>query len=111
MGEAVGKIYVERHFPPEVKARMDVLVANLVEAYRQSIATLEWMGEATRQRALEKLEAFTPKIGYPVEMARLLDVRHRSRRSDRQRAGRERVRVRRASCTRSASRSTATSGS
>ena len=66
MGEAIGKIYVERHYPPEVKARMDVLVANLVEAYRQSITDLEWMGEATRRRALEKLDMFTPKIGYPV---------------------------------------------
>ena len=66
MGEAIGKIYVERHYPPEVKDRMDVLVANLVEAYRQSITDLEWMGEATRRRALEKLDAFTPKIGYPV---------------------------------------------
>ena len=66
MGEAVAKIYVERHYPVDVKARMDVLVANLIEAYRQSITGLEWMGEATRQRALEKLDAFTPKIGYPV---------------------------------------------
>ena len=66
MGEAIGKIYVERHYPPEVKARMDVLVANLIEAYRQSITDLEWMGEATRARALEKLDSFTPKIGYPV---------------------------------------------
>jgi len=66
MGEATGKIYVERHYPPEVKVRMDVLVANLIEAYRQSITDLEWMGEATRLRALEKLDAFTPKIGYPV---------------------------------------------
>jgi putative endopeptidase len=66
MGEAIGKIYVERHYPPEVKARMDVLVANLVEAYRRSITDLQWMGEATRRRALEKLDAFTPQIGYPV---------------------------------------------
>jgi putative endopeptidase len=66
MGEALGKIYVERHFPPEAKARMDTLVASLLEAYRQSITTLEWMGTETRQRALEKLDAFTPKIGYPV---------------------------------------------
>ena len=66
MGEAVGKIYVERHYPAQVKARMDVLVANLVEAYRQSITDLEWMGEATRVRALDKLDAFTPKVGYPV---------------------------------------------
>ncbi|GHD46600.1 peptidase M13 [Mycetocola manganoxydans] len=65
LGEAVGKIYVERHFPPEAKASMDVLVANLVEAYRQSIATLDWMGDDTRTRALEKLEKFTPKIGFP----------------------------------------------
>jgi putative endopeptidase len=65
MGEAVGKIYVEHHYPPAVKARMDVLVANLIEAYRQSIATLEWMGEATRRRAMDKLAAFTPKVGFP----------------------------------------------
>ncbi len=67
LGEAVGKIYVERHFPPNAKEAMDELVANLVEAYRESITTLEWMGAATRERALEKLSAFTPKIGYPVK--------------------------------------------
>ncbi len=66
LGEAVGKIYVERYFPPDAKRAMDELVANLVEAYRQSIATLEWMSPVTRARALEKLEAFTPKIGYPA---------------------------------------------
>ncbi|HEV7849024.1 MAG TPA: M13-type metalloendopeptidase [Mycetocola sp.] len=65
LGEAVGKIYVDRHFPAEAKASMDVLVANLVEAYRQSISTLTWMGNDTRKRALEKLEQFTPKIGFP----------------------------------------------
>jgi putative endopeptidase len=67
MGEAVGKIYVEGHFPPTAKARMDVLVENLVKAYHDSISTLEWMGPETRQRALEKLAAFTPKIGYPAK--------------------------------------------
>ncbi|MGB8179140.1 MAG: M13-type metalloendopeptidase [Acidimicrobiales bacterium] len=67
LGEAVGQIYVERHFPPASKTRMDELVANLVEAYRQSISTLEWMTPATRERALEKLAAFTPKIGYPAK--------------------------------------------
>ncbi|TQL40368.1 putative endopeptidase [Homoserinimonas aerilata] len=67
MGEAVGRIYVERFFPPTAKAAMDVLVENLIEAYRQSIATLPWMTEATRGRALEKLEKFTPKIGFPVK--------------------------------------------
>ncbi|MBD8063792.1 M13 family metallopeptidase [Oceanitalea stevensii] len=65
LGEAVGKIYVERHFPPEHKARMQELVDNLIEAYRQSITELDWMGEETKERALEKLAAFTPKIGYP----------------------------------------------
>ncbi len=67
MGEAVGKVYVERHFPPAAKEAMDELVANLVEAYRESISTLEWMSPETRERALAKLEAFTPKIGYPVK--------------------------------------------
>ncbi|TFC41151.1 M13 family metallopeptidase [Cryobacterium shii] len=67
LGEAVGRIYVERHFKPSAKASMDVLVANLVEAYRQSIIQLDWMTEETRTRALEKLELFTPKIGYPVK--------------------------------------------
>ncbi len=67
MGEAVGRIYVEKHFPPVAKESMDVLVANLIEAYRQSIRTLEWMGEDTRNRALDKLAKFTPKIGFPVK--------------------------------------------
>jgi putative endopeptidase len=67
MGEAVGRIYVERHFPPTAKQSMDQLVANLIEAYRQSIQKLEWMGEDTRRRALDKLGKFTPKIGYPVK--------------------------------------------
>ena len=66
LGEAVGRIYVERHFPAAAKTAMDGLVANLVEAYRASITDLEWMGEDTRARALEKLDKFTPKIGYPV---------------------------------------------
>ncbi len=65
MGDAVGRLYVERHFPPEAKARMDVLVDNLRKAYRVSIESLDWMTPQTRQRALEKLEKFTPKIGYP----------------------------------------------
>jgi putative endopeptidase len=66
MGEAVGRAYVARRFQPEARERMDVLVANLVEAYRRSIEELEWMGPDTRRRALEKLGKFMPKIGYPV---------------------------------------------
>ena len=67
LGEAVGRIYVERHFKPSAKVSMDVLVANLVAAYENSISTLDWMTEETRTRALEKLRKFTPKIGYPVK--------------------------------------------
>jgi len=66
LGEAVGRIYVDRHFTPAAKTAMDELVANLVAAYRDSIQNLEWMTPETRERALEKLEKFTPKIGYPV---------------------------------------------
>lgn len=65
MGEALGKLYVERHFPPEAKSRMDTLVDNLREAYRVAITDLEWMTVPTRQRALDKLDRFTAKIGYP----------------------------------------------
>jgi putative endopeptidase len=65
LGEAVGRLYVDQHFPAAAKERMITLVANLVEAYRQSISTLDWMSLATRERALEKLARFTPKIGYP----------------------------------------------
>ena len=67
LGEAVGRIYVDRHFKPSAKESMDVLVANLVEAYRRSIADLDWMTGETRARALDKLEKFTPKIGYPAK--------------------------------------------
>ena len=74
LGEAVGKQYVARHFPPEHKARMDRLVATLVEAYRESISALEWMGPQTRAKALAKLEAFTPKIGYPVRWRDYTDL-------------------------------------
>ncbi|HHW50009.1 MAG TPA: peptidase M13 [Pseudoclavibacter sp.] len=66
MGEAVGELYVQRHFPAEAKRRMDDLVANLLGAYRESIQTLSWMSDETKTRALDKLGQFTPKIGYPV---------------------------------------------
>ncbi len=65
MGEALGKQYVARHFPPEAKARMIELVGNLTSAYREDISTLEWMSPETRKKALEKLAKFTTKIGYP----------------------------------------------
>ncbi|WP_092803762.1 M13 family metallopeptidase [Rhodococcus globerulus] len=65
LGEAVGKLYVERHFPAEAKVRMLELVGNLQEAYRRNISELEWMSPDTRKAALAKLDKFTPKIGYP----------------------------------------------
>jgi putative endopeptidase len=65
MGEAVGKLYVDQHFPVEAKTQMDALVARLLEAYRDSISTLPWMSETTKAKALDKLATFTPKIGYP----------------------------------------------
>ncbi|MFC7458574.1 M13 family metallopeptidase [Brachybacterium sp. GCM10030267] len=65
VGFAVGREYVDRHFPPAHKERMTALVDALLEAYRSSIGTLEWMTPATREKALAKLEKFTPKIGYP----------------------------------------------
>lgn len=67
LGEAVGQIYVARHFPETHKARMQALVANLIEAYRRSITAVGWMGEDTKAEALRKLEGFRAKIGYPEE--------------------------------------------
>jgi len=67
MGEALGKLYVARYFPPDSKAKADLLVANLLKAYEADIQTLDWMGPATRAKALEKIHQFTPKIGYPTK--------------------------------------------
>ena len=65
LGEVVGKVYVARHFPPEAKEQMLELVNNLIKAYDVSIRELDWMGEKTKEEALDKLSKFTPKIGYP----------------------------------------------
>lgn len=65
LGMAVGREYVAEHFPPEAKDRMEELVRALLDAYRDSIGHLDWMSEATREKALAKLERFTPKIAYP----------------------------------------------
>ena len=65
LGEALGKLYVARFFPPEAKAKADVLVQNLLAAYKEDIKTLSWMSPETRTKALEKISEFTPKIGYP----------------------------------------------
>lgn len=65
LGEAFGKLYVAKFFPPEAKAKAEKLVANLLKAYEADIKTLPWMSEVTRQKALDKLHKFTPHIGYP----------------------------------------------
>jgi len=65
MGEAVGQLYVQRHFPPEAKAQMLELVENLRRAYSQRIDQSPWMTAATKVVAQEKLAAFVPRIGYP----------------------------------------------
>jgi putative endopeptidase len=67
VGEAVGKIYVSRHFSPTAKERMDELVANLIEAYRRSITDLDWMTEETKESALAKLAKFRSHIGFPTK--------------------------------------------
>lgn len=67
LGEAVGQIYVEKYFPQESKDRMLELVENLKTAFAQRIQKLEWMSDSTKTKALEKLEAFGVKIGYPDE--------------------------------------------
>jgi endothelin-converting enzyme/putative endopeptidase len=65
LGEALGREYVRRYFPPEAKARVQELVTNVLAAMRESIDGLEWMGPETKHKALEKLATFNPKIGYP----------------------------------------------
>jgi predicted metalloendopeptidase len=65
LGEMLGKLYVERHFKPDAKARMEQLVENLRRAFREGIDGLEWMGPETKKQAQEKLARFRPKVGYP----------------------------------------------
>jgi len=67
LGEAVGEVYVQRHFPESSKRDMEHLVENLLKAYEVSIKALDWMSEETKVKALEKLAKFTPKIGYPTK--------------------------------------------
>jgi putative endopeptidase len=67
LGFALGRLYVERMFPQASKARVEAMVAHILRAYRESIATLDWMGSETRREALAKLEAILPQIGYPAK--------------------------------------------
>ncbi len=65
IGEALGKLFVDKYFPPESKARMIELVANLKAVFRDRLQKLDWMSGATRAKALAKFDLFTQKIGYP----------------------------------------------
>jgi len=65
LGEALGREYVAKYFPPERKARMDAMVKNILAAYKESIDHLDWMGPETKKEAQAKLATFNPKIGYP----------------------------------------------
>jgi putative endopeptidase len=65
LGEASGKKYVEKYFPPQAKARAQEMVANILAAMHDTIEGLDWMGSETKKKALEKLSTFNPKIGYP----------------------------------------------
>ncbi len=67
LGELVGQVYVERHFKPEAKKRMNELVENLKQAFAKRIESRDWMSEGTKKQAIEKLGLFTTKIGYPDE--------------------------------------------
>jgi putative endopeptidase len=65
LGEAIGRLYVEQHFPPESKQRVDAMIDDLGAAFSESINTLDWMSEDTREAAQTKLDRFSSKIGYP----------------------------------------------
>ena len=65
MGEALGKLYVARYFPPDAKVKADTLVSNLLKSFQADIPKLDWMSPETKTKALEKVRLFTPKIGYP----------------------------------------------
>lgn len=65
VGEAVGKLYVDQKFPKEAKEKAEVMIADIIDAFKSRIQNLEWMGEDTKVKAIDKLEKFTVKIGYP----------------------------------------------
>ncbi|MDC7995107.1 M13 family metallopeptidase [Altibacter sp. HG106] len=65
VGEALGKLYVDEMFPPEAKAKAENMIANVIAAYKERIQNLEWMSDSTKIKAVEKLDKFTVKIGYP----------------------------------------------
>ena len=93
MGEALGKLYVEKHFPPAAKQRMDELVKNLMEAYRERIESRDWMGPKTKKLALAKLAAVHAENRLPEQMARLFRPGNPRRLLRRKRHARRSIRV------------------
>ncbi|EKE85307.1 M13 family metallopeptidase [Idiomarina xiamenensis] len=65
LGEVLGQVYVKEYFPPRAKAQMEELIENLRKSYAASIESLDWMSDETKEKALEKLHKFKPKVGYP----------------------------------------------
>lgn len=65
VGEALGQLYVDAKFPPEAKEKAETMIANVIDAYKNRIQNLDWMGEETKEKAIEKLDKFTVKIAYP----------------------------------------------
>ena len=65
VGEALGKLYVDEMFPPEAKKKAEDMIANVIEAFKERIQKLDWMGDSTKVKAIQKLDKFTVKIGYP----------------------------------------------
>lgn len=65
VGEALGQLYVDAKFPPEAKAKAELMIANVIDAFKERIAVLDWMSDSTKTKAIEKLDKFTVKIAYP----------------------------------------------
>ncbi len=65
VGEALGKLYVDEMFPPEAKEKAETMITNVIAAYKDRINALDWMSDSTKVKAIEKLDKFTVKIGYP----------------------------------------------
>jgi len=74
MGEALGQLYVDAKFPPEAKAKAELMISNVIEAYKARIQNLDWMSDSTKIKAIEKLDKFTVKIGYPNDWEDYSDV-------------------------------------
>ena len=80
VGEALGKLYVDEMFPPDAKEKAENMISNIIESYKARIMAIDWMGESTKIKAIEKLDKLTVKIGYPNKWKNYssLDVKARN---------------------------------